>query len=148
MVNVLLSPGDPIFYLHHTYLDKLWWDWQAKDLPKRLTEIAGNNTPNRRTGLLSTDGEEEGDNSTALPPGFDMTALEGGKPRTFADFDPDRRVSATGALEDDPAFTDYFGDDGPITTLNHNLWSAGIMENKTIAEVMDIASPFVCAEYI
>lgn len=25
-----LSPRDPIFYLHHTYIDKLWADWQIQ----------------------------------------------------------------------------------------------------------------------
>ncbi|KAI3321447.1 Di-copper centre-containing protein [Xylariaceae sp. AK1471] len=44
MVNVKLSPGDPIFFLHHGYIDKLWWDWEALKLPARLTEIGGNNT--------------------------------------------------------------------------------------------------------
>ncbi|KAI0474996.1 amino acid transporter [Xylariaceae sp. FL0804] len=36
------SPGDPIFYLHHTNLDRLWWEWQAADLPARLTDMGGN----------------------------------------------------------------------------------------------------------
>lgn len=36
-------PGDPIFYLHHTWLDKVWWDWQAMDLPGRLEEMGGTN---------------------------------------------------------------------------------------------------------
>ncbi|KAI0973839.1 Di-copper centre-containing protein [Xylaria arbuscula] len=44
MINVELSPGDPVFWLHHTYLDKLWWEWEALKLPARLTEIGGNNT--------------------------------------------------------------------------------------------------------
>ncbi|KAF2187156.1 Di-copper centre-containing protein, partial [Zopfia rhizophila CBS 207.26] len=43
MLNVFSSPGDPLFYLHHTYLDKLWWEWQVKDFPTRLTDIAGPN---------------------------------------------------------------------------------------------------------
>jgi len=43
MVNGVSSPGDPLFYLHHTWLDKLWWNWQAKDKTKRLTDISGTN---------------------------------------------------------------------------------------------------------
>lgn len=46
MSNPISSPGDPIFYLHHTWLDKIWWDWQAQDLPRRLTEIEGRNRMN------------------------------------------------------------------------------------------------------
>ncbi|KAI1347292.1 Di-copper centre-containing protein [Xylaria sp. FL0043] len=53
MINVKLSPGDPVFWLHHGYIDKLWWDWESLKLPARLTEdviyanpskIGGNNT--------------------------------------------------------------------------------------------------------
>ncbi|VUC32084.1 unnamed protein product [Clonostachys rosea] len=43
MANPISSPGDPIFYLHHTWLDKVWWDWQAKDLPSRLKAMGGTN---------------------------------------------------------------------------------------------------------
>ena len=43
MINPISSPGDPIFYLHHTWLDKVWWGWQALDLPARLTDISGRN---------------------------------------------------------------------------------------------------------
>src|SRR3569833_1390378 len=45
MQDVQLSPGDPIFWLHHTYLDKLWWQWQARDLGSRLTDMTGTNMP-------------------------------------------------------------------------------------------------------
>ncbi|RPA77868.1 Di-copper centre-containing protein [Ascobolus immersus RN42] len=41
MANPISSPGDPLFYLHHTYLDRIWWQWQKKDLKKRLVDIAG-----------------------------------------------------------------------------------------------------------
>ncbi|KAI5803525.1 hypothetical protein DFH27DRAFT_524926 [Peziza echinospora] len=44
MANPISSPGDPLFYMHHTYVDKLWWEWQQGDLEKRLTDIAGMTT--------------------------------------------------------------------------------------------------------
>ena len=43
MVDPISSPGDPLFYLHHTWLDKLWWNWQSRDLAHRLTDISGPN---------------------------------------------------------------------------------------------------------
>lgn len=43
MGNGVSSPGDPLFWLHHTWLDKLLWDWQAKDRTKRTTTITGTN---------------------------------------------------------------------------------------------------------
>ncbi|KAK1828919.1 hypothetical protein QBC39DRAFT_384610 [Podospora conica] len=30
------SPNDPLFFLHHANVDRLWWDWQQKD-PKNRT---------------------------------------------------------------------------------------------------------------
>ena len=43
MLNPISSPGDPLFYMHHTWLDKIWWDWQELDPETRLTAIGGNN---------------------------------------------------------------------------------------------------------
>lgn len=43
MQNGVSSPGDPLFYLHHTWLDKIWWDWQAKDRANRVKDIGGTN---------------------------------------------------------------------------------------------------------
>ena len=45
MINVASSPGDPIFFLHHTYLDRVWWQWQQGDLSSRLADISGRNVP-------------------------------------------------------------------------------------------------------
>lgn len=45
MLDVTCSPGDPIFFLHHTNLDRLWWEWQAQDLSSRLTDMTGQNVP-------------------------------------------------------------------------------------------------------
>ncbi|ROV87627.1 hypothetical protein VMCG_10622 [Cytospora schulzeri] len=39
------SPGDPLFFLHHTNLDRLWWLWQSANLSSRLTDMSGRNTP-------------------------------------------------------------------------------------------------------
>ena len=35
------AAADPIFYLHHTNLDRAWWSWQKKDLKNRETDISG-----------------------------------------------------------------------------------------------------------
>ena len=43
LLNKLLSL-DPIFYLHHVNLDRIWWNWQQM-LPSRLYEISGHSTP-------------------------------------------------------------------------------------------------------
>ncbi|KAF2832917.1 Di-copper centre-containing protein [Ophiobolus disseminans] len=43
MLDAVVSPRDPLFYLHHTWLDKIWADWQVRDLPKRLSEMGGDN---------------------------------------------------------------------------------------------------------
>ncbi|ETS80056.1 hypothetical protein PFICI_07585 [Pestalotiopsis fici W106-1] len=39
------SPGDPLFFLHHTNLDRLWWRWQQDNLPSRLYEMGGRSIP-------------------------------------------------------------------------------------------------------
>ncbi|KAJ7484381.1 tyrosinase [Mycena latifolia] len=41
MLDTYSSPGDPVFYLHHANLDRIWWSWQQKDLPNRLFDISG-----------------------------------------------------------------------------------------------------------
>lgn len=32
---------DPVFFLHHVNLDKIWAQWQRKDLQKRLSAYNG-----------------------------------------------------------------------------------------------------------
>jgi tyrosinase len=45
MLDVVASPGDPLFFLHHTYLDRVWWQWQSMNLSSRLTDMSGRNIP-------------------------------------------------------------------------------------------------------
>lgn len=41
MGDLYASPSDPLFFLHHANLDRVWWSWQTRDLPKRLKDISG-----------------------------------------------------------------------------------------------------------
>jgi hypothetical protein len=36
----LLTQTDPVFFLHHAQIDRLWWLWQ-QDNPRRLVEYNG-----------------------------------------------------------------------------------------------------------
>lgn len=33
--DLFTSPGDPVFYLHHGMIDRVWWIWQTLDVQKR-----------------------------------------------------------------------------------------------------------------
>lgn len=39
------SPGDPVFFVHHANLDRLWWEWQQANLSSRLTDMSGQEIP-------------------------------------------------------------------------------------------------------
>lgn len=41
MGDPFASAADPIFFMHHANLDRVWWSWQSKDLKKRLKDISG-----------------------------------------------------------------------------------------------------------
>lgn len=45
MLEAVASPGDPLFFLHHTNLDRLWWEWQSVNLTARLTDMNGRTVP-------------------------------------------------------------------------------------------------------
>jgi tyrosinase len=44
MQDVFASPGDPVFYLHHAMIDRVWWLWQLQDPVKRTMPINGTST--------------------------------------------------------------------------------------------------------
>ena len=41
----MTSPGDPLFYFHHTALDRLWWIWQMQDVDNRLNALPNVSMP-------------------------------------------------------------------------------------------------------
>lgn len=43
--DVYVGPVDPLFYPHHTNLDRIWWEWQQLDLKRRLKDVSGALTP-------------------------------------------------------------------------------------------------------
>ncbi|OTB07057.1 hypothetical protein M426DRAFT_9133 [Hypoxylon sp. CI-4A] len=43
-LDTFTSPNDPIFYLLHSQVDRLWAIWQGQDLEQRTFAIAGNRT--------------------------------------------------------------------------------------------------------
>ncbi|KAK1711427.1 hypothetical protein BDP67DRAFT_406006, partial [Colletotrichum lupini] len=46
-VDVFTSPGDPVFYLHHSMIDRVWWMWQMLSPEERqygATALSGTNT--------------------------------------------------------------------------------------------------------
>ncbi|RPA84604.1 Di-copper centre-containing protein [Ascobolus immersus RN42] len=49
------SPGEPVFWVHHGQVDRVWWMWQMAD-PRRINTIAGTitlfNDPPSRNGTL------------------------------------------------------------------------------------------------
>lgn len=39
--DFFVSPGDPMFWLHHGQIDRTWWIWQNQDLKTRQNAIGG-----------------------------------------------------------------------------------------------------------
>lgn len=126
MSNPISSPGDPIFYLHHTWLDKVWWDWQAQNLSARLTAMGGQNTQSTAYGFTNN------------VEGINNGTLGNGTCTPNSVFNP---------CTSDPLT--ILGDDGGnVTTLNHVLSTLGVVPNVTIADVMDIGGDYLCYEYV
>jgi len=48
------SPGDPVFYLHHGMIDRIWWIWQMQDPDTRMTVLPGNAPLNDTVNLKWT----------------------------------------------------------------------------------------------
>jgi len=107
--------------MHHGFVDKMWWDWQKKDLTKRLTDMGGPNAQDPKVGFIEFGG------------GTEAQSKMWGKP-----------TAAMLAITPDPAA----GDNGALTTLNHQLSSLGIIPSVTVKDVMDIQGGYLCYEYV
>ncbi|CAJ2507370.1 Uu.00g085560.m01.CDS01 [Anthostomella pinea] len=141
MVDTVASPGDPIFYMHYGFLDKLWADWQENDTSTRYTEIGGNNVLNFSYPFPSGHIVDiEGLNITSeLPrtlPAYDGTNLEAILAAIFGAARP----------ADVPA-PKTMGDPGSEVTLTHQLTSYGILPDLTIADIMDTKNSYLCYAY-
>ncbi|MEM9174027.1 MAG: tyrosinase family protein [Myxococcota bacterium] len=40
MANPVFSPNDPIFWIHHSFVDRVWWRWQTKRLAEGGTRLS------------------------------------------------------------------------------------------------------------
>ncbi|KAH9905243.1 hypothetical protein F4778DRAFT_729142 [Xylariomycetidae sp. FL2044] len=118
----ITSPGDPLFMLHHGFVDKMWWDWQAQDPAKRLSDISGPNDQDPAVGFLEFPGGQEVESRMWGKPTEAMTAVT-----------PDPRAGDGGGTE---------------MTLGHVLPSLGIILDATVADVMDIKGGYLCYVYV
>jgi tyrosinase len=54
--DFFMSPGDPVFWLHHAGIDRIWWTWQNLAPENRTTELGMTltmfNDPPSRNGTL------------------------------------------------------------------------------------------------
>ncbi|TFK21692.1 Di-copper centre-containing protein [Coprinopsis marcescibilis] len=44
MLNIYSAGADPLFYLHHANLDRVWWKWQNANPSQRTYELSGPTT--------------------------------------------------------------------------------------------------------
>lgn len=130
MADGIASPGDPIFYLHHTWLDKVLWDWQAQDLPARLNDMGGYNGLDGPKPMTPEEMDEISGPPIIFPDASDMPPV-------------DALIPPEGVTPPLPA-----GDAGNITTLAHILNMYGVIPDATIADVMDIGGALLCYEYV
>lgn len=76
MSDTFSSPGDPVFYLHHAQIDRIWAIWQSRDRRNRQFAISGTGT------LLNFPSSPE----FKLTDTIDLGRLSPGGPRPLKDF--------------------------------------------------------------
>jgi tyrosinase len=54
--DVYVSPGEPVFWMHHGQIDRHWWVWQNQDPPNRVQQYKGGTNwmnPNSAPGKIT-----------------------------------------------------------------------------------------------
>ncbi|KAJ5058020.1 hypothetical protein J3E72DRAFT_441488 [Bipolaris maydis] len=51
-MNPTTSPNEPLFFLHHPQIDRLWWNWQQRDPEKRVADYSGMHKPWGSTSFI------------------------------------------------------------------------------------------------
>lgn len=130
MLNPISSPGDPLFYLHHAFIDKLWWNWQTADEEERLYAIGGPNVkdPNRPAPIPEGGMPSQNGASPALPGKRGMEGHHHARRHSVG-----RRAA---------------GDAGNQTTLAHGISLFDLLPDVTAEDVMDVRNELLCYEYI
>ncbi|KXJ90252.1 hypothetical protein Micbo1qcDRAFT_110944, partial [Microdochium bolleyi] len=54
MAEVSASPSDPVFFMHHSYVDHMWYSWQRSD-PSRVMAVGGCAAPGDNCAPLTLD---------------------------------------------------------------------------------------------
>lgn len=122
MRDPLTSPGDPVFYLHHSFVDKLWWDWQERDPENRMYDIGGPNAQTPEEGFPEIPGN--------------MTEED---EKVFGEMNDEQK-----ALEE----SGTRGDDGDQVTLSHVLTTLGIIPEIVVEDIMNTRGGYLCYEYV
>ncbi|KAK3322910.1 hypothetical protein B0H66DRAFT_574901 [Apodospora peruviana] len=118
----ITSSGDPLFFMHHGFVDKMWWQWQSKDPETRLKDISGLNAQDPAVGF------------SEFPGGMEQESSLWGKPtREILAVTPDPKSGDNG---------------GNTLTLGHVMSSLGIIPNATVADVMNTKGGYLCYEYV
>lgn len=135
MSDVSASPGDPLFYLHHANIDRLWWQWQAADLPARLEQMGGQNVPedsdliaNKWLAPLAAVVDYNGDPAN-------VTTMNHVSHRS-------RFRVAIICLHKCVSCFEFW------LMVVQTLWTLGLQDNVTVSQVMDIREKFTCFEYV
>jgi len=107
--------------MHHTYLDKLWWDWQELDRESRLRDIGGPNNQDPEIGFIEIPGTMADER------------------KMYGDPTPEMLKWMPTGREGDP---------GDEVTLDHVLTSFGYMPNATVRDIMNTRGGYLCFEYV
>lgn len=51
MLELTASPNDPLFFLHHAQVDRVWWLWQQQNPAARNYDYAGTEYANQPANL-------------------------------------------------------------------------------------------------